>query len=126
MIERKTDGKYILLEIPPQPKSIYVIVRNNFDNTKPGDRNCGGDIHDRSTIARHLEFFYEEHQCPVNFVGDIQEIITDGDGDPHGLFRYCGYVDNSDAVDQDAQKVGNGLDAVDVWSKYFPEFLNSD
>lgn len=43
-----------------------------------------------------LEYYYNEHTCPVNFLrGDSLQIIVDlkdNDTDPHGIFEYLGSV----------------------------------
>jgi len=37
----------------------------------------------------HDEYHYNEHTCPVNYLG-VEEVIdpTTGDEDPHGIFQY--------------------------------------
>lgn len=35
----------------------------------------------------HQKYFYEEHTCPTNWVSEIEEIVFEGDHDPHGLFE---------------------------------------
>jgi predicted RNA-binding Zn-ribbon protein involved in translation (DUF1610 family) len=39
------------------------------------------------------EYFYNEHTCPTNWTSDIEMLIDDGDGDPHGVFEYVESVD---------------------------------
>ncbi len=37
----------------------------------------------------HAEYFYNEHTCPTNFLGDVVKVIdADGDDDPHGIFAF--------------------------------------
>jgi ribosomal protein L37AE/L43A len=36
-----------------------------------------------------LRYFYDEHTCPTNFMGQIVEIVdANGDKDPHGIFAF--------------------------------------
>jgi len=34
------------------------------------------------------QYFYEENQCPTNFLKDIEDLIVGNDDDPHGMFEY--------------------------------------
>lgn len=38
----------------------------------------------------HSSYFYDEHTCPTNFMGNVVRIIDpiDGDTDPHGIFAF--------------------------------------
>lgn len=37
----------------------------------------------------HVEYFYNEHTCPTNYMGNVLRVISgDGDTDPHGIFRF--------------------------------------
>lgn len=38
-------------------------------------------------IREYDRYFYEEHTCPTNFIR-TEAIVTDGDFDAHGVFRY--------------------------------------
>ncbi len=39
--------------------------------------------------ADAMAFLYNDHTCPTNFIWrDVETVIFDGDGDPHGVFEY--------------------------------------
>lgn len=51
------------------------------------------------------QYFYDEHTCPTNFLGDVVKVIdpADGDDDPHGIFAFVKVepwrdVENDDEV----------------------------
>ena len=39
-------------------------------------------------FTEHLTYYYNEHTCPTNFMCDIEQIIFEGDSDPHGVFQF--------------------------------------
>jgi hypothetical protein len=43
--------------------------------------------------AGHQEYFYNEHTCPTNWTREIEQIIFQGDTDPHGVFQFVSVVD---------------------------------
>lgn len=61
-------------------------------------------------------FLYEEHQCPTNWIDDVQEIFFDGSDDPHGLFRY---VDSSSETREGFEQIENGETATDFVKRVF-------
>lgn len=62
----------VVLALDPQPKPVYLAVSG---------RTYGFD-------TENDRYFYEEHTCPTNWIGDVAMILSDGDHDPHGLFRH--------------------------------------
>lgn len=83
----------VLLEIPPQSRSIYLATK--------GMRFMGlGEEDDEG--GQH--YFYEEHTCPTNWLRDVFRISINGDSDPHGLAKYVDRVDGApDWEDRDAK-----------------------
>lgn len=59
-------------------------------------------------------FFYEEHQCPTNFI-PVEAIVADGDFDPHGLFEHVRTEWMPKAYAE------NRANRVDILSCLFPE-----
>jgi len=41
----------------------------------------------------HQEYYYNEHTCPTNWTRQIEQIIFDGDTDPHGVFQFVSVED---------------------------------
>ena len=42
-----------------------------------------------------MQYFYDEHTCPINYMSNVIAVINleTGDDDPHGIFEYCGSSD---------------------------------
>jgi hypothetical protein len=38
--------------------------------------------------AAQSKYFYNEHTCPTNWTREIQQIIFEGNRDPHGVFEF--------------------------------------
>ena len=51
-------------------------------------------------LQEHLEYYYEEHTCPTNFIR-VPMIAVDGDTDPHGIFRFVRSVWMTPGYDKD-------------------------
>jgi hypothetical protein len=45
---------------------------------------------DDPEAENHARYFYDEHTCPTNFMGEVEKVIdpADGDEDPHGIFAF--------------------------------------
>lgn len=71
MSERQPDG-FSLLRLTTVDGPIFFIVRRFFDGTE-----------DEGSPA----YFFEESQCPTNFIG-VEAVYTPDDDDPHGLFEH--------------------------------------
>ncbi len=41
----------------------------------------------------HTEYYYNEHTCPTNWTRQIEQIIFEGDTDPHGVFQFVSVED---------------------------------
>jgi hypothetical protein len=46
----------------------------------------------------HQQYFYDEHTCPTNFMSQVEQIIFDGDTDPHGVFEFVSVEDGHSKV----------------------------
>lgn len=93
-IEKRTEVKINTLDllcIPPHEKPVYFVVAGSKISPRDsGDEELG-----------HTKFFYEEHTCPTNWLGEVLEVVDRGDRDPHGLFKYNGSIDRGRASDDD-------------------------
>lgn len=47
----------------------------------------------------HQRYYYDEHTCPTNFMSQVEQIIFEGDEDPHGVFEFVS-VENGHLVRQ--------------------------
>lgn len=73
---------FVTLEIPPQSESIFFKVRaTRYEQTIT------------PKIEEQNRYFYEEHTCPTNWLGDVEEIKIGDDTDPHGLARFVAVYD---------------------------------
>ncbi len=59
----------------------------------------------------HLQYLYEEHSCPTNWLRECVAVIDNGDADPHGFLSVIRSIDAEKNVD---------TDKVD-WEVVFPE-----
>lgn len=41
----------------------------------------------------YQEYFYNEHTCPTNWTDQIEQVIFEGDKDPHGVFKLVSIED---------------------------------
>ena len=46
------------------------------------------------------DVFFEQHDCPENFLKDVRAVYLDGESDPHGLFDFVG-VEPEDVIDKE-------------------------
>lgn len=67
-----------LLVLEPQNKPVYfVMAGKSYYRGRP-------DKH----VADNKYYFYEEHSCPTNWIGNTSMIAVGGDTDPHGIFSF--------------------------------------
>lgn len=66
----------VSMVLPPQTKPITFIV-----DTHAFDR-------DGEALGESCAYFYNEHTCPTNWLQQVEDVIFDGEGDPHGLFEW--------------------------------------
>jgi hypothetical protein len=77
------DGKarrqIVTLELPPQDVAVrFKVLGKRF--TPQIDEGS-------------VRYFYEEHTCPANWMGEVEEVEIGDDKDPHGLWRVISVVD---------------------------------
>lgn len=77
----------VLLEFPPSDKPVrFLLSGTRFRYLK--------DTDSPEEAENSVRFFYEEHSCPTNWLGEVEMVIFDGDADPHGFLRYVRHVEN--------------------------------
>jgi len=88
--EQRFDKTLDLLVLDPSDKPVFfVLAGKRFVDHADDD---GGNT----------RYFYEEHSCPTNWIGEAVMIAVGGDTDPHGLLRYVRSVPaTSDAHDDE-------------------------
>ena len=102
-----------LLELPPNHKAVYFVVRGmRFSQHENGGR----DPNDWS-------YYYEEHSCPTYWLRKTVAVVTDKDPDPHGFLRFVRGVDAP--IDPDTQRQTFCLDEEEIF-ELFPETLEDD
>lgn len=79
----RTVATDVTLKLPPQTGPVRFIVRGM--RFLPADGSPDPDTEEER--AEQDRYFYEEHDCPSNWLG-CEVIGPDGDEDPHGLFRW--------------------------------------
>lgn len=89
--------RFDILCLPPQDKPVYFIV----EAFSPDDQET-------------TDYYYSEGSCPTNFIKRVQDIITDGDSDPHGLFEFVRTTEPLEFLDR-----AHSPD--EEWSKIVPE-----
>lgn len=93
-VESRFSKTLDLLVLEPHDKPIYFVMAGKRYHAKPGDEYDG------------KRYFYEEHSCPINWIGDTVMISVDGDTDPHGFLKFVRSIprpvmpDGSNAKDE--------------------------
>lgn len=98
----KTHEGFTIVCLPPQEHPIYFVVPR---------------VHPDSEVGA---FMVDENSCPTNWLRNIEEIIIDGDTDPHGLFEYVRDIEEPDFVNREF-KPGDWIDPAVEWRKIIPE-----
>lgn len=91
---------YSLLKIDSTEGPIFFVMKNS---TMPE--------RDPESLQDSQRYFYEEHSCPTNWIGDCVAVIEDGDTDPHGFMEFVRHVTVPDDFDEDRAD----------WQMLFPE-----
>jgi len=101
----KTDDKFVktfdLLVLDPQLKPVYFVMSGKAYMDIDEDQR---------------RYYYEEHSCPTNWIGDAEMIAIDGNTDPHGILRYIRSVN----------RTCHYSDAENVILDEFPEIIGND
>jgi hypothetical protein len=71
-----------ILVLPPQDKPVFFFVIGDRDDPK------GVSSNDIAQTEASKSILYNDITCPTNWMGRVVEISTEGNHDPHGLFRY--------------------------------------
>lgn len=67
--------QWVVLEVVPTEEPIrFQVLSEEYD-------------HGEGYTDRNLEYFYNEHTCPTNWIRDVKKIIVGSDTDPHGFAR---------------------------------------
>lgn len=101
--QRTWENCSVLIELPPQKHSVFFALRTrcHMDPKTPG-------VYPDST------YYYNEHTCPVNWLGEVNQVYINAEEDPHGMFRY---VRTAPPVTKtDVREKG--------WFETFPEILD--
>lgn len=95
-----------LLRLPPQADPLYLVVKgfNIVDTTTNEVKGCS------------KEYWYEEHNCPVNVLAHTEALLTGNESDPHGIFEYL----NSSTILNPEEFDGADF-SVEDWCTIFPQ-----
>jgi hypothetical protein len=104
MADEIYDAVLDLLVVPPSDKPIYLVVKTKRYSDDDG-----------------LAYFYNEHTCPTNWIGDVEAIIFEGDSDPHGVAQFVRRVDLPSSVDD-----VDDLDLPSLFPEAFAEGMEID
>lgn len=89
-LERELQTQYVPTPVSERPKphswslltligaelSLYFVMEERYGNPAQDDYENG------------QRYFYEEHSCPTNWLGDCVAVIEAGDSDPHGFLTF--------------------------------------
>ena len=67
--------------------------------------------------AEHDMYFYNEHTCPTNYMGDVEAVIYEKDADPHGVFEWVATIDKPEDFEEGLPREFNELCVL------FPELM---
>ncbi len=72
------------------PKHCYVLLRHDPGNDASPLYAIVRTSHTPSelTTGDGLSYYYDEHTCPTNWVGQVTTLVWEGNADPHGAFEY--------------------------------------
>ncbi len=63
-----------------------------------------GPVDTDEELQSSRQFFFEEHSCPMNWIGNCRVIVKAGDDDPHGVLRFVRSVRDARGFDLDARE----------------------
>ena len=105
--DKRFSRTFDLLVLEPQKEPVYFVM-------------AGKDYHDghiNQDTVDSKRYYYEEHSCPINWIGNASMIAVDGDTDPHGFLSFVRSVPVSIGFDP------NDEDELTV--NAFPEVLGN-
>lgn len=112
--ELKGDGKpfdLVLLKVDLERAPLYFVISARHWPDKDPDP--------WSSAVSHDAYYYGEHTCPTNWIGDIVAIIAGGDDDPHGFATFVRRCESPPGMTEDGDWEA-GSDQVS-WRDLFPE-----
>lgn len=66
-----------LLVLPPQKEPVYFLLpTSTWTNSR------------KPEVDLDMSYYFNEHSCPTNWLGDVQHLQIGEDSDPHGLLRF--------------------------------------
>lgn len=80
---------------------LFFIMRHRRYVENGGDTDATGSV----------SFYFEEHSCPTNWLGNTAEVIASGESDPHGFLQYVRHIDTEAVEDKENSD----------WRAMFPE-----
>lgn len=96
-MSKETAKRFTIVRLPPQEKDVYFVVPADYD-----------------------EYAVNEGTCPTNlFVGGCEQIMANGDSDPHGLFEFVRIIDRPEFLDRSHRPN-------EEWPKIIPEAYPKD
>ena len=105
---RKFTRSLVLLKLDATDGPVYFIMDHNRYSDKSGETY--------EEAANHLEYFFESHSCPANWVSECVAIIKNDDMDPHGYLTFVRFVDVDGEFDTDEDE---------NWPLVFPEIFSA-
>lgn len=86
---------------------VFVLLRNRYESNTFMVLNarCYNNYESRQAMYDHLEYHYNEHTCPTNWLGgQVCALLDrkDQDDDPHGLFEVVTMVTHEEILKSDA------------------------
>jgi hypothetical protein len=72
-----------LLKICANEGDIYFVMEINS-----GYQDINQSPKTLAEIQDYNKYYFEEHSCPTNWIGDCVAIIQDSDTDPHGIMEF--------------------------------------
>jgi hypothetical protein len=108
---RRSIATLVLLEYPPSDKPLRFLIA--------GSRSVDKDDVGKKAEHGASAFFYEQHSCPTNWIGNAEVIAYDGNPDPHGFLRYVREIDRPDLPDE-------CMEEDRAYFALFPELLSQE
>jgi hypothetical protein len=94
---------YALLKLEGAEKPLFFVMEERYGSPAEED------------YQSHRRYFYEEHSCPTNWIGDCVAVIENGDTDPHGYLTFVRSAPVPPGTQRDEEN----------WEEIFPEAFPS-
>lgn len=76
--DRRFSRTFDLLVLESQTKPVYFVMAGKNYHLGQSDKDAD----------EYKRYYYEEHSCPTNWIGDASMIAIDGNTDPHGILSF--------------------------------------